>query len=202
MIRHLRRAAYRRIAWDNGGGTTEEIARADDTRGLLWRLSLATVAAEGPFSLMPGVDRVLTVTAGPGFSLVPADAGHGGGLSTGGPPTPSLPHGGGREAPLLTVLPMRTVAFAGERALRAVGVRGPCLAFNVLTGRGRVRAGVDCVRGTFALSAAVAAVHAAEPGGVEAFGRRWTLAAGDTLIAEGELEGRAVGAVVTVTLGP
>jgi environmental stress-induced protein Ves len=34
-----------------------------------WRVSLADVAADGPFSVFPGVDRVLTVIAGDGLVL-------------------------------------------------------------------------------------------------------------------------------------
>jgi uncharacterized protein len=58
--------------WKNGGGETREIAafppgaRLDD---FLWRISMATVATDGPFSLFPGIDRVLTVVDGDGLDL-------------------------------------------------------------------------------------------------------------------------------------
>ncbi|PXA90705.1 hypothetical protein DMC25_02460 [Caulobacter sp. D4A] len=58
--------------WKNGGGTTWEIAAQPPGAGMDafdWRLSIAQVAAPGPFSVFPGVDRVLTVIAGAGLRL-------------------------------------------------------------------------------------------------------------------------------------
>lgn len=58
--------------WKNGGGTTWEIAAQPPGAGLEafdWRLSIARVAAPGPFSVFPGVDRVLTVIDGTGLRL-------------------------------------------------------------------------------------------------------------------------------------
>nr|WP_232793022.1 HutD family protein [Caulobacter hibisci] len=67
------RAADRAPApWKNGGGTTWEIAAQPPGAGLDafdWRLSIAEVASAGPFSVFPGVDRVLTVIAGEGLRL-------------------------------------------------------------------------------------------------------------------------------------
>ncbi|KSB91441.1 hypothetical protein AS593_10900 [Caulobacter vibrioides] len=58
--------------WKNGGGTTWEIAvqpPGADLSAFDWRLSIAEVATAGPFSVFPGVDRVLTVIAGSGLRL-------------------------------------------------------------------------------------------------------------------------------------
>jgi environmental stress-induced protein Ves len=55
--------------WKNGGGVTHEIARAEDSDGLIWRLSLAEVATDGPFSAFPGLERILTVIEGAGLIL-------------------------------------------------------------------------------------------------------------------------------------
>ena len=44
--------------WANGGGTTRELLVADDGS---WRISLADVAATGPFSTYAGRRRLLTV---------------------------------------------------------------------------------------------------------------------------------------------
>ncbi len=52
--------------WANGGGTTRELARADDGT---WRMSLADITGEGPFSSFPGRHRVLTVVEGPVLGL-------------------------------------------------------------------------------------------------------------------------------------
>lgn len=55
------------VPWKNGGGTTREIAVFPPGAGLedfLWRLSLADVAAPGPFSAFAGIDRVLALQEG------------------------------------------------------------------------------------------------------------------------------------------
>lgn len=68
----LRADQYITVPWRNGGGTTQEIAvlrdsgRHDD---FLWRLSIATVSAPGPFSRFEGVDRTIALLAGEGMSL-------------------------------------------------------------------------------------------------------------------------------------
>ncbi len=53
--------------WKNGGGETAEIVASPpgaDFDSFDWRLSTAIVAASGPFSAFPGVDRVLSVLEG------------------------------------------------------------------------------------------------------------------------------------------
>jgi environmental stress-induced protein Ves len=68
--RHLRRGHYRSMPWRNGAGVTLEIAR-DPPSGseFLWRLSLATLAASGPFSSYPGYRRAVTLIDAAGFRL-------------------------------------------------------------------------------------------------------------------------------------
>lgn len=58
--------------WRNGGGVTTEIAVEPAGAGLAdfaWRVSTAVVASDGPFSLFPGIDRVLGVLEGDGLIL-------------------------------------------------------------------------------------------------------------------------------------
>lgn len=57
-MRVIRRADYPTRAWRNGGGVSHEIAwhEHDD-----WRLSLAEITRDGPFSDYTGFDRTLTV---------------------------------------------------------------------------------------------------------------------------------------------
>jgi hypothetical protein len=77
MIRVLRAEDRAAAPWRNGGGVTREVAASvPDTVGGFadrdafdWRVSLADVAQEGPFSSFPGVDRVITVVDGPGMVL-------------------------------------------------------------------------------------------------------------------------------------
>ena len=57
------------VTWKNGGGVTREIAVAHEGEQVLWRLSLADITADGPFSLFGGLTRVLTVVEGAGMTL-------------------------------------------------------------------------------------------------------------------------------------
>ncbi len=60
---------YVEMPWANGRGTTQEIVRVPNTDAWQWRLSLATVAVDGPFSELPGVERALVVAKGAGMVL-------------------------------------------------------------------------------------------------------------------------------------
>ncbi len=60
------------MPWKNGGGETVEILVHPPDAGLDafdWRISMACVAVDGPFSAFPGVDRTLTVLDGDGLVL-------------------------------------------------------------------------------------------------------------------------------------
>lgn len=111
-------ADFQSMPWRNGQGTTTELAREDDAAGnLLWRLSSADVVAPGPFSIFPGVDRMLMLTAGGGFDL---DFG---------------PHG--RVAPVTPLVPVR---FSGDWPAEAQNVRGPSRDLNLILTRHRATA--------------------------------------------------------------
>ncbi|MFI6545779.1 HutD family protein [Streptomyces prunicolor] len=72
MIRALPASARTAVPWKNGGGVTREIAAWPEGAGMddfAWRVSLAEVAADGPFSAFPDVDRTLTVVEGAGMDL-------------------------------------------------------------------------------------------------------------------------------------
>ncbi len=65
-------SSYRRMPWKNGGGETVEIAIAPEGAALSefdWRISVATVATNGPFSIFPGFDKTLSILDGEGMSL-------------------------------------------------------------------------------------------------------------------------------------
>lgn len=110
-MRHLSQADYTRQPWKNGKGVTVELARAERDGAILWRLSMATVAEDGPFSLFPGIDRNLTVISGPGFRLM------GDGIA-------------------LDCLPFLPVAFPGDVPLAASDTAaGASEDFNVMTSR-------------------------------------------------------------------
>ena len=68
----LRLNDYKRMPWKNGGGETAEIAvfPSDASVGDFdWRISIATVAADGPFSRFPRIDRTITIIDGNAIEL-------------------------------------------------------------------------------------------------------------------------------------
>ena len=113
--------------WKNGAGQTREIAvgpRGADNTGFDWRISLAEVGRDAPFSAFPGIDRCITLLRGAGMRLASAD----------GSVDHRLDH---------TLTPFR---FAGELALNATLFDGACSDFNVMTRRGAWSAEVVIVR--------------------------------------------------------
>jgi uncharacterized protein len=61
------------VPWKNGHGITREIAKEFGDSGFVWRLSIADVDGDGPFSTFKGMRRILTVVAGKGMELVGSD---------------------------------------------------------------------------------------------------------------------------------
>lgn len=58
--------------WKNGGGSTTEIAVAPHAASFDdfdWRISLARIVQDGPFSAFPGIDRTLALVEGDGVLL-------------------------------------------------------------------------------------------------------------------------------------
>ena len=71
-MRILRAGDHKRMPWKNGKGETVEIAvfPADASiNDFDWRISMATVAEDGPFSIFPGIDRTLAILDGNGMVL-------------------------------------------------------------------------------------------------------------------------------------
>ena len=71
-MRILRAADHKRMPWKNGGGETTEIAVFPDNAGLSdfdWRVSMARVDSDGPFSTFPGMTRTLAILEGAGIVL-------------------------------------------------------------------------------------------------------------------------------------
>jgi environmental stress-induced protein Ves len=113
--------------WKNGGGTTREIVCQPPGAGMDgfdWRVSIASIAAAGPFSAFAGVDRVIMLLGGDGVHLrAPAH---------------------GVDHRLDT--PLRPFAFAGDVALGCELLGGASTDFNVMTRRGKVTADVSVRR--------------------------------------------------------
>jgi environmental stress-induced protein Ves len=122
----LLRAADRIAApWKNGGGVTREIAAWPEGAGFddfLWRVSMAEVAADGPFSVFPGVDRTLAVLEG----RIRLEA-------------------EGRRPEELG--PGDLTDFAGDRSTYGRVLDGPVLDLNLMSRRGAARARLSRVVG-------------------------------------------------------
>ena len=64
-------ADFQKMPWKNGQGVTTElaVARRAGEDGFDWRISTATVAAPGPFSVFAGIDRSLAIVRGGSLTL-------------------------------------------------------------------------------------------------------------------------------------
>src|SRR3954452_2619861 len=116
-VRIIRAADCRTTPWKNGGGSTTEIAIGPAGASLEnfdWRISMARVAADGPFSDFPGIDRTLTVIEGGGMVLRVGD-----------------------DAPLTLSRGSAPVSFAGDMPTSARLTAGAITDLNVMTRRGR-----------------------------------------------------------------
>jgi environmental stress-induced protein Ves len=115
FFRRFNSIDYRRMPWKNGGGETTEIAVFPENAGLAdfdWRISMATVASDGPFSVFPGIDRTLSILDGAGMSLFIE----------------------GREAVVLTTK-SQPLPFPADAPTSATLVDGPITDLNVMTRR-------------------------------------------------------------------
>lgn len=110
-MRLQREREHRVMAWANGRGSTMEIATHPSPDAWVWRLSLADVPEDGPFSSLPGVDRCLAVASGVGMRLF-VD-----GVET-------------------VVRTRESVAFAGDATTLAVLLDGPVRDLNLMVRRG------------------------------------------------------------------
>jgi environmental stress-induced protein Ves len=71
-MRIIRAHDQRAMPWKNGGGVTYEIAVFPEGAAIDafdWRLSMADVKADGPFSMFPGIERSLGIVDGEGIQL-------------------------------------------------------------------------------------------------------------------------------------
>ena len=72
MMQILRHGDYKCMPWKNGLGVTEEVMAhppGSDLASFGWRLSIAHVGADGPFSLFAGIDRTIALLDGDGLLL-------------------------------------------------------------------------------------------------------------------------------------
>lgn len=131
------------VAWRNGAGLTRELAvQPPDTADFDWRLSVAEVERDAPFSAFPGIDRCIVLLRGAGMRLQSTD---------------------GRLDERLD-RPHQPFHFSGDVALSATLVDGPCRDFNVMVRRGRWRADVRALHGAVRTEPAAAGLLLASLG--------------------------------------
>lgn len=71
-LRVLERNTVVPSPWKNGGGKTYELLihpRGSNLDTFDWRVSIAAISSDGPFSLFPNIDRTLLLLEGGGVSL-------------------------------------------------------------------------------------------------------------------------------------
>ncbi len=117
----LKASSYREGRWRNGLGVSWDIASmgGDD---FAWRLALARLDADVPFSSYPGIDRVFTIIAGDGVILDVE----------------------GQDQ--IDARPLRPVQFPGGRATSCRLVAGPCRALNLFVKRQAYSSDVSVTR--------------------------------------------------------
>lgn len=118
-MRIIRASDCKTTPWKNGGGSTTEIAIGPAGASLEafdWRLSMALVASDGPFSDFTGIDRTLAVVKGNGLVLTVGEV-------------PAVILSNGTEP----------VRFPGDTPTTARLTEGPITDLNVMTRRGRCR---------------------------------------------------------------
>jgi environmental stress-induced protein Ves len=68
-MRVIRPAEYRTMPWKNGGGVTTEIYASPRSGVFDWRVSIATVNGDGPFSTFKGYERHIMTLSREGMDL-------------------------------------------------------------------------------------------------------------------------------------
>ncbi len=159
-VHRFSRNALPATAWKNGGGSTCEIVSwppGTDIDRFDWRVSIATIAASGPFSRFDGVDRTIMLLEGDGVRLHSAD---------------------GRISHLL-VEPDAPFAFDGGESIDCTLIGSRSTDFNVMSRRARGTADVRVVG-----SADTWAGAGSGYGLLMVLAGRWH--AGDIALAEGD----------------
>lgn len=177
--RRIGSAEHRHMPWKNGGGSTAEIAIHPESAavggGFDWRISIASIGQDGPFSAFPGYDRVIMLLRGNGAVLTVAGA-----------PAHRLD------------APFAPYPFLGEATTDCRLIDGPCEDFNLMVRRDRFRHAVamwspgqpppDGLAAARILFLCRGAATATLDGGQKA-----VLGARDTLVLDGETPQRVEG---------
>lgn len=125
--------------WNNGRGSTRLVASAGDGSsgtGFYWRVSVAEIAENCPFSIFPGVDRIAIVLENGPLRLCQANA------------LDEL------ALPRYVASQNKPIAFDGALELHAYIISKPVLCLNIMTRRGAAQAEVHVISASTAINAA------------------------------------------------
>lgn len=177
--RVVRLADHRVVPWKNGRGFTTELAVEPPGAGLGdfdWRISVARIDEDGPFSSFPGVDRTLLLLDGAGVDLE----------------TPDRAWSLDRR--------WAVARFPGEAPVRARLHAGPVTDLNVMVRRAAWSAAVAVVEAPAAPSGPEPTIAVALSGAPEVAGHE--LAPTEAVVAPGPVALGGRGAVLVVRLTP
>ncbi|MFB2684881.1 HutD family protein [Shewanella mangrovisoli] len=114
--------------WKNGGGSTKQLLiwpKGADLSNFDFRISIATISSDGPFSLFHGIDRQLCILEGEGVKL----------------------HIKGNDLGQTEEIILRPndppFCFSGETQIESKLLVNQILDFNVMTRRGKYRACIE-----------------------------------------------------------
>lgn len=131
-LRKLSRFDVTPSPWKNGGGVTYQLAIFPTNSTLdnfIWRVSIASISSNGPFSIFPSIDRVLLLLQGSGVEL----------YSTTKPENPKLLHTMNKC--------LDPYYFKGEENITSVLINNEqCMDFNVMTRRDKCNSSVKVLR--------------------------------------------------------
>ena len=102
---------YRVMPWKNGGGVTTEIFASPPSGSFDWRVSIATVNADGPFSTFNGYERHIMTLSGEGMVLDIEGSGK------------------------FILEPFRPFSFSGDAQVHGSLLRGTVMDFNLIVRR-------------------------------------------------------------------
>jgi len=172
-MRHVPKSSYRSMPWRNGGGTTLELLcepcdSAQHGDRFLYRVSIADVRTDGPFSRFDGYDRHIMLVAGEGMTL------------TGGP-----------NGPMELRTLFQPASFSGDWDIEGTLRAGPVRDFNFMVDRARASSRLEVrdltAREPFVIEAGTRCiVHLIE-------GSLRSAEQGETLVANADFELEPVG---------
>jgi uncharacterized protein len=107
----IRPSEYRIMPWKNGGGVTTEIFASPSSGDFDWRVSIAMVNEDGPFSNFNGYERHIMTLAGEGMRIEIEGRGW------------------------FDLEPFRPFSFSGDMRASGALLNGPVLDFNLMVRR-------------------------------------------------------------------